>query len=253
MQGFLQTALVVSSFHVLDMAAGDGMVERTVRILYGEGDRYGCWLDVLAANIVWHELSDPAVLPASQPGADMPADDVSGLPATEHFHEASTLEVAVQWPPTGTPGSENTRGGSHMQCTPSLTCPCQLKARPVCTVHIREACMLCLSCWCVQVSLGQQALQKATEHLKATIVSTSTLEGRIHTEAPLPTHDTSMGTLEHRLEGEFSEDSGPEHLPDGDDISQVADYNAWVHGPPGERPAEAPIGGSSSQLAKPSD
>ena len=37
LQGFLQTALVVSSFHVLDIAAADGVVERTVRILYGGG------------------------------------------------------------------------------------------------------------------------------------------------------------------------------------------------------------------------
>ena len=111
----------------------------------------------------------------------------------------------------------------------------------------------------MQVSLGEQALQKATEHLKATIVSTTTLEGRIHTEAPgqeqapVPMHDTSMGTLEHRLEGDSGEDAGPEQLPDGEDISQVADYNAWVHGPTGERPTEAPVGGSSSRLAKPSD
>ena len=74
LQGFLQTALVVSSFHVLDIVAADGVVERTVRILYGEGDRYGCWLDVVASNIVWHELSDPAaMLPAGQPAAEMAA------------------------------------------------------------------------------------------------------------------------------------------------------------------------------------
>jgi hypothetical protein len=40
-QGFLQTALVVSSFHVLEQIAADGVVERSVRILYGEGDRFG--------------------------------------------------------------------------------------------------------------------------------------------------------------------------------------------------------------------
>ena len=81
LQGFLQTALVVSSFHVLDMEAADGVVERTVRILYGEGDRYGCWLDVLADNIVWHELSDPAALPASQLDADTHAEEVGQHPA----------------------------------------------------------------------------------------------------------------------------------------------------------------------------
>ena len=99
MQGFLQTALVVSSFHVLDMEAADGVVERTVRILYGEGDRYGCWLDVLAANIVWHELSDPAAVPASQPGATTGADEVSGRPHKSVFHEASTLKVTAQGQP----------------------------------------------------------------------------------------------------------------------------------------------------------
>ena len=112
----------------------------------------------------------------------------------------------------------------------------------------------------MQVSPGERALQKATEHLKATIVSTSTLEGRIHTDAPgqqkaapTPMHDTSMGTLEHRLEGDFSEDSGPEQLPDGEEVPQVSDYNAWVHGPVGQSPGEAPTAGASSRLAKPSD
>lgn len=58
LQGFLQTALVVSSFHVLDTVASDGMAERVVRILYGEGDRFGCWLDVALDAIVWHRLKD---------------------------------------------------------------------------------------------------------------------------------------------------------------------------------------------------
>ncbi len=48
-----------------------------VRILYGEGDRFGCWLDVAADAIVWHALGDPdagATLPApaaAPPGADL--------------------------------------------------------------------------------------------------------------------------------------------------------------------------------------
>ena len=71
LQGFLQTALVVSSFHVLDMRAADGVLERTVRILYGEGDRYGCWLDVLADNIVWHPVSNPAEMAPGQPASDV--------------------------------------------------------------------------------------------------------------------------------------------------------------------------------------
>ena len=73
-QGFLQTALVVSSFHVLDIEAADSYVERTVRILYGEGDRYGCWLDVAADNIVWHELSDPS---EGRPASEAPAGDAA--------------------------------------------------------------------------------------------------------------------------------------------------------------------------------
>ena len=28
-----------------------------MRILYGEGDRYSCWVDVQADAIAWHELS----------------------------------------------------------------------------------------------------------------------------------------------------------------------------------------------------
>lgn len=105
----------------------------------------------------------------------------------------------------------------------------------------------------LQASLGEQALQKATEHLKATIVSTASLEGRIHTEAPKPMHDTSMGTLEHRLEEQPSDDSEANQLPDGEEIPQVADYNAWVHGPTGGSSAQAPTNGSTSRLSKPSD
>lgn len=66
-QGFLQTALVVSSFHVLEQIAADGVVERSIRILYGEGDRFGCWLDVAADAIVWHELSGEDILPSDEP------------------------------------------------------------------------------------------------------------------------------------------------------------------------------------------
>ncbi len=68
-QGFLQTALVVSSFHVLDTTANDGVAERVVRILYGEGDRYGCWLDVAADAIVWHALKGGEGAEAAQQGA----------------------------------------------------------------------------------------------------------------------------------------------------------------------------------------
>ena len=92
-QGFLQTALVVSSFHVLDIEAADGVVERTLRILYGEGDRYGCWLDVLVDNIVWHELSDPAVMHSGQPGADSHADEVRGCPHLTDTSESTCCTV----------------------------------------------------------------------------------------------------------------------------------------------------------------
>ena len=91
LQGFLQTALVVSSFHVLDIAAADGVVERTVRILYGEGDRYGCWLDIVASAIVWHELSDPAaMLPAGQPAAGMATGSADEVWLSLHLFASSS-------------------------------------------------------------------------------------------------------------------------------------------------------------------
>ena len=114
-----------------------------------------------------------------------------------------------------------------------------------------------------QASPGEQALQKATEHLEATIASTATLEGRMHVEAPKqqqqqqkkPMHDTSMGTLEHRLEAEPSSASeaaaqAPAAPREG---GQVADYNAWVHGPGGEASPAVASHGSSSRLTQPSD
>lgn len=63
MQGFLKTALVVSSFHVLPKedergAAAATAAEAFVRIYYGEGDRYGCWLDVDVKSILWHEVEE---------------------------------------------------------------------------------------------------------------------------------------------------------------------------------------------------
>lgn len=59
---------MVSSFHVLEQEAADGALERSVRILYGEGDRYGCWLDVAADAIVWHELPGEGGLPSEKVG-----------------------------------------------------------------------------------------------------------------------------------------------------------------------------------------
>lgn len=66
-EGFLDTALVVSSFHVGRPAEGAPL---QLQILYGEGDRYGCWLDILVGNIVWHPLV--SALPALYPGFRYP-------------------------------------------------------------------------------------------------------------------------------------------------------------------------------------
>lgn len=53
---------------MLEQIAADGVVERSIRILYGEGDRFGCWLDVAADAIVWHELSgEDILLPSDEP------------------------------------------------------------------------------------------------------------------------------------------------------------------------------------------
>ena len=57
LQGFLKTALVVSSFHVLPKPhEAGGPAENTLRIYYGEGDRFGCWVDTDMRSIAWHEV-----------------------------------------------------------------------------------------------------------------------------------------------------------------------------------------------------
>ena len=43
-----------------------------MRILYGEGDRFGCWLDVAAQAIVWHALDAPDEGAALPPGRGLP-------------------------------------------------------------------------------------------------------------------------------------------------------------------------------------
>ena len=108
LQGFLQTALVVSSFHVLDVRAADGVVERTVRILYGEGDRYGCWLDVLADNIVWHAISSPGELAPGQPAP-----------------ESQQVRRYPQYAPAGEPGAggQDTSTSAIVLLSPGLF-PC---------------------------------------------------------------------------------------------------------------------------------
>jgi hypothetical protein len=74
-QGFLPSALVVGSFHVLETTR-DGGLERFVRILYGEGDRYGCWVDVAADAIVWHEMLEGDASPLQQGSAAAPEPQV---------------------------------------------------------------------------------------------------------------------------------------------------------------------------------
>lgn len=56
-QGFIKTALVVSSFHVLPRENSSDPSAAFVRIFYGEGDRFGCWLDINTDAIVWHRVS----------------------------------------------------------------------------------------------------------------------------------------------------------------------------------------------------
>ena len=102
----------------------------------------------------------------------------------------------------------------------------------------------------MQAALAEQAQQKATDYLKEVIVSTSTLEGRVHTDMtgqqksmPMPMHDSSMGTLEHRLEAQPSHGVDAAQVPSQAQAPQAAGYNAWVHG----------AAGASSKLAQPSD
>ena len=83
LQGFLSAALVVSSFHVLDKLGGEDGPERVVRILYGEGDRYGCWVDIPAAAIVWHALALPDGTPAAAPAASAAPADPAPRTASE--------------------------------------------------------------------------------------------------------------------------------------------------------------------------
>ena len=49
-----------------------------MRILYGEGDRFGCWLDVAVEAIVWHELGAPDASAALPPSRGQPPSLPSG-------------------------------------------------------------------------------------------------------------------------------------------------------------------------------
>ncbi len=51
---------------MLEEEAHQGLVRRVVRILYGEGDRFGCWVDVAADAIAWHEVRGGEGAPALQ-------------------------------------------------------------------------------------------------------------------------------------------------------------------------------------------
>ena len=49
---------------MLEQHLAEGGSERVMKILYGEGDRYGCSLDVAADAIVWHELLEVEAIPS---------------------------------------------------------------------------------------------------------------------------------------------------------------------------------------------
>jgi hypothetical protein len=59
-QGYLDAELAVSSYHVVE-----GLYGRVLRVLYGEGERLFCWIDVATEAIVWHALAAPRSLPTS--------------------------------------------------------------------------------------------------------------------------------------------------------------------------------------------
>ena len=69
-----------------------------VRILYGEGDRYGCWVDIPAPAIVWHALAPPDGTPAAVPAASaapVPPQGATALQAT------AADAVAAAWAKLG--------------------------------------------------------------------------------------------------------------------------------------------------------
>ena len=60
LQGFLESEIVVSTYHVIDMGEPWG---RILRVVYGEGDHLFCWVDITTEAIVWHALPAPRTLP----------------------------------------------------------------------------------------------------------------------------------------------------------------------------------------------
>ncbi len=60
LQGFLESEIVVSTYHVIDMGEPWG---RILRVVYGEGDHLFCWVDITTEAIVWHALPALRTLP----------------------------------------------------------------------------------------------------------------------------------------------------------------------------------------------
>jgi hypothetical protein len=59
-QGILETEIVVSTYHVIDMGPPKG---RILRMVYGEGDHLFCWVDITVDAIVWYSVPAPRTLP----------------------------------------------------------------------------------------------------------------------------------------------------------------------------------------------
>ena len=100
-----------------------------MRILYGEGDRYGCWVDIPAPAIVWHALAPPDGTPAAAPAASaapVPPQGAAALQATAADASAAAWaklgedavpgevdvrEADVEAPETGVNGTEEDAAG----------------------------------------------------------------------------------------------------------------------------------------------
>ena len=98
-----------------------------VRIVYGEGDRFGCWLDVVADSIVWHAVGAPdagATLPQSRSSlptrmpptaaAEAPAGAADSDRPGPSWESDLWLERGIRLPQAGrqAPGSGSREPGS---------------------------------------------------------------------------------------------------------------------------------------------
>ncbi len=144
LQGFLSAALVVSSFRVLDKLDGEDGPEREVRILYGEGDRYACWVDIPAAAIVWHALAPPDGALAAAPAASAaladptphtpaeqpdPAGDGSGFAVTTANVNAAYNAAAagsVEPAEESAPGEVDVGADASGACAPEAGLPAEV-------------------------------------------------------------------------------------------------------------------------------